>query len=89
MAVGVDDSTYDNTATNTAPAVFVQNLSFRYRAFDDDPDDSSKNSSSTEQVLVIKDISVQLAKRRIVADCRPKWMWQKYIAQVSEWPDSQ
>ncbi len=71
MAVGVDDSTYDNTATNTAPAVFVQNLSFRYRAFDDDPDDSSKNSSSTEQVLVIKDISFSLPKGELLLIAGP------------------
>ena len=48
MAVGIDDSTYDDTAANSAPAVFVKNLSFRYRAFDDDPDDDANTAEMSE-----------------------------------------
>ena len=71
MAVGIDDSTYDNTATNSIPAVFVKDLSFRYRAFDDDPDDPSKTTASTEQALTIKDISFSLPKGELLLIAGP------------------
>lgn len=73
MAVGVDDSIYDNTVTNTAPAVFVENLSFRYRAFDDD-DDFAKTVASTptiEQAFAIKDISFSLPKGELLLIAGP------------------
>ncbi|GAC1359343.1 MAG: hypothetical protein NVS4B11_21190 [Ktedonobacteraceae bacterium] len=71
MVVG--DSTY-GTTTNTAPAVFVQNLSFRYRAFDDDCDDHAKTAVSTpttEQTLAIKDISFSLPKGELLLIAGP------------------
>ena len=74
MAIGVDDSTYDDTATHSAPAVFVQNLSFRYRAFDDDLDDSTKAAvltQTTEQALAIKDISFSLPKGELLLIAGP------------------
>ncbi len=74
MAVGVDDSTHDDTATNSAPAVLVENLSFRYRAFDDDADDDAKTAVSTplsEQALAIKDISFSLPKGELLLIAGP------------------
>ncbi len=73
MAVGVDDSTHDNTVTTTAPAVFVENLSFRYRAFEDD-DDSAKTATATptiEQAFAIKDISFSLPKGELLLIAGP------------------
>ena len=74
MAVGIDDSTYDDTAANFAPAVLVKNLSFRYRAFDDDSDDDAKttvSTSTTEQAFAIKDISFSLPKGELLLIAGP------------------
>ncbi len=72
MAVGVDNSRYDNIAINSAPAVLVKDLSFRYRAFDDDPEDattSAVSTSTTEQA--IKDISFSLPKGELLLIAGP------------------
>ncbi len=72
MAVGVDDSIDDNTATNSAPAVLVKDLSFRYRAFEDDLDDSTKTAVSTPTTeQAIKDISFSLPKGELLLIAGP------------------
>jgi len=63
MAAGDSIDSTHGIITDTAPAVFVQNLSFRYRAFNDEPDDKSSttgSTSDTEQPPAIQDISFSL-----------------------------
>ncbi len=70
MAVGVNDSAYNNTATNTAPAVFVKDLSFRYRAFDDDDNTIPETTALTSE-LAIKDISFSLPQGELLLIAGP------------------
>ncbi|HJT56475.1 MAG TPA: ABC transporter ATP-binding protein [Ktedonobacteraceae bacterium] len=61
--------------TTTSPAVFVQGLSFRYRALDDEPDVRKKASRSdkqpSEQTNAIEDISFALPAGQLLLIAGP------------------
>jgi ABC-type cobalt transport system, ATPase component len=72
MAINLDSASRDRA--ETPPAVLVRNLSFRYRAFDDDSDSRVGKSAATkpqDQPLVISDISFSLPKGELMLIAGP------------------
>jgi energy-coupling factor transporter ATP-binding protein EcfA2 len=67
MAVHPDSS--PRTATNVPPAVFVNNLSFRYRSLEDEDDADGRRTQA--QPLVIEDISFSLPKGELMLIAGP------------------
>ena len=72
--MAVDPDNILSATQSASSSVFVQNLSFRYRSFNDDDDERSNKSSSTEpeeQLPAIEDISFSLSKGELLLIAGP------------------
>src|SRR5713226_4830127 len=71
MEVHPDSSSH--VATSNPPAVFVKNLSFRYRSFEDEDnaDNAAANKTSPAKSQAIEDISFSLPKGELMLIAGP------------------
>ncbi|HCI82144.1 MAG TPA: ABC transporter ATP-binding protein [Ktedonobacter sp.] len=72
--MAVDPDNILSTTTSASSSVFVQNLTFRYRSFNEDDDERSKKASSAEpeeQLPAIEDISFSLSKGELLLIAGP------------------
>ena len=68
MEVHLDSSPH--TTTSNPPAVFVNNLSFRYRSFEDE-DGATTGKTAQANPLAIEDISFSLPKGKLMLIAGP------------------